>query len=277
MADLIMTIDDEDQLDVEETEQTAETIKLGGDDSKFTFDAGAFSDSDDDRAQKKGSKGHAWDLSQSLKLSSKTESASALPNSSVYEKIKQRLNEKALNRELAEEGEKKDKSKAKKNTEAENDKDDDEKAEDEENIEMTVNGQQEDDETKGKSIDKAFDRKLITFNDLKLCKPLVKACSELNYDHPTAIQEKLIPAAMEGLDILGNAVTGSGKTAAFFVAGVAQIGSTTYHCPTNSGTYYGTNPRISRSMSIYVDSIKQMVPDQTHYYCWWNVTERSRT
>lgn len=45
----------------------------------------------------------------------------------------------------------------------------------------------------------------------------MKACGDLDYEHPTVIQRKVIPAALEGHDILAHAVTGSGKTAAYLL------------------------------------------------------------
>ena len=44
---------------------------------------------------------------------------------------------------------------------------------------------------------------------------IVKAVSEANYAHTTAIQNRVIPPAMKGLDILGASKSGTGKTAAF--------------------------------------------------------------
>lgn len=44
---------------------------------------------------------------------------------------------------------------------------------------------------------------------------LCEACEALNYKYPTPIQEKAIPVAIEGRDVIGLAETGSGKTAAF--------------------------------------------------------------
>jgi superfamily II DNA/RNA helicase len=58
---------------------------------------------------------------------------------------------------------------------------------------------------------------LIQFHELMLAKPLVKACSDLEYEHPTIIQRKVIPAILEGNDILAHSVTGSGKSAAFLL------------------------------------------------------------
>ncbi len=44
---------------------------------------------------------------------------------------------------------------------------------------------------------------------------LVRAVTELGYENPTPIQERAIPALIEGRDVLGQAQTGTGKTAAF--------------------------------------------------------------
>lgn len=53
------------------------------------------------------------------------------------------------------------------------------------------------------------------FNELNLIAPLQRALSEEGYRTPTAIQAQTIPAALDGLDVLGCAQTGTGKTAAF--------------------------------------------------------------
>ncbi|KAI1767817.1 DEAD-domain-containing protein [Hypoxylon sp. FL1150] len=54
-----------------------------------------------------------------------------------------------------------------------------------------------------------------TFKDLGIVDPLVEACHKLGYKHPTPIQEKSIPLALQDRDLIGLAETGSGKTAAF--------------------------------------------------------------
>jgi len=55
----------------------------------------------------------------------------------------------------------------------------------------------------------------MTFKDLQLHPKVLKAVSEQNYTTPTPIQEKIIPLVLKGLDIIGCAQTGTGKTAAF--------------------------------------------------------------
>jgi len=55
----------------------------------------------------------------------------------------------------------------------------------------------------------------MTFNDLKLSAPILKALSETGYTQPTPIQEQAIPLVLKQRDILGCAQTGTGKTAAF--------------------------------------------------------------
>ena len=53
------------------------------------------------------------------------------------------------------------------------------------------------------------------FQDLQLAKPLLAALDEVGYEIPTPIQVQAIPPLLEGLDLLGHAPTGTGKTAAF--------------------------------------------------------------
>ena len=55
----------------------------------------------------------------------------------------------------------------------------------------------------------------MTFAQLGLCPPILKALAEEGYESPSPIQEKAIPPALEGRDVLGCAQTGTGKTCAF--------------------------------------------------------------
>jgi len=55
----------------------------------------------------------------------------------------------------------------------------------------------------------------MTFKDLKLDPAILKALKDQQYINPTPIQAKSIPVILQGNDMLGNAQTGTGKTAAF--------------------------------------------------------------
>ncbi len=54
-----------------------------------------------------------------------------------------------------------------------------------------------------------------TFAELGLSAPLVTALTALGYEEPTPIQREAIPSLLAGRDLLGQAATGTGKTAAF--------------------------------------------------------------
>lgn len=57
----------------------------------------------------------------------------------------------------------------------------------------------------------------MSFNNLKLIEPVLKALSNAGYINPTPIQEKAIPVVLEKKDLLACAQTGTGKTAAFTI------------------------------------------------------------
>lgn len=59
--------------------------------------------------------------------------------------------------------------------------------------------------------------KSVTFNDLRLIEPILKALQEEGYTNPTPIQGQAIPHLLQGRDLLGCAQTGTGKTAAFAI------------------------------------------------------------
>jgi ATP-dependent RNA helicase DeaD len=54
-----------------------------------------------------------------------------------------------------------------------------------------------------------------TFKDLGLSEDILRALDEVGYDSPSPIQEQAIPYLLQGLDVIGQAQTGTGKTAAF--------------------------------------------------------------
>jgi len=67
------------------------------------------------------------------------------------------------------------------------------------------------------------DTPLPTFSDLNLPAPILKALKDVGYETPSPIQAATIPLLLEGRDVLGQAQTGTGKTAAFALPVLANI------------------------------------------------------
>jgi ATP-dependent RNA helicase RhlE len=66
----------------------------------------------------------------------------------------------------------------------------------------------------------------VTFADLGLSEPLQRALKAAQYTVPTPIQERTIPALLQGRDVLGIAQTGTGKTAAFALPILQHLSTT---------------------------------------------------
>ncbi len=64
---------------------------------------------------------------------------------------------------------------------------------------------------------------IMTFEELNIAEPVLRALAEKGYVTPTPIQEKAIPVALEGRDLFGCAQTGTGKTAAFALPIIQHI------------------------------------------------------
>ncbi|MCH9690248.1 MAG: DEAD/DEAH box helicase [Gammaproteobacteria bacterium] len=58
---------------------------------------------------------------------------------------------------------------------------------------------------------------VVSFAELNLSQPLLKAVQDLKYETPSPIQQQTIPCLLEGRDVIGKSNTGSGKTAAFLL------------------------------------------------------------
>ncbi|HIL98498.1 MAG TPA: DEAD/DEAH box helicase, partial [Pseudomonadales bacterium] len=67
------------------------------------------------------------------------------------------------------------------------------------------------------------DAPVTTFRDLDLPAPLMKALDDVGYETPSPIQAQTIPHLLKGLDLLGHAPTGTGKTAAFALPLLARL------------------------------------------------------
>ena len=78
-----------------------------------------------------------------------------------------------------------------------------------------------------------------TFNELKISEPLMRAIAELGYIAPTEVQQQALPILLAGpTDFIGQAATGTGKTAAFGIPLLEQVDPSLKHvqglvlCPT---------------------------------------------
>ena len=69
----------------------------------------------------------------------------------------------------------------------------------------------------------------MTFKDLGIIEPILKALEAEGYTHPTPIQEQSIPILLNRKDLLGCAQTGTGKTAAFSVPIIQHIHNSKMH------------------------------------------------
>ena len=77
----------------------------------------------------------------------------------------------------------------------------------------------------------------MTFDELGLSAPLLRAIEEKGYREPTPIQVAAIPAVLSGRDLMAAAQTGTGKTAAFTLP-ILQLLHATGSAP--SAPYSGT-------------------------------------
>jgi len=61
------------------------------------------------------------------------------------------------------------------------------------------------------------------FEEMSLSQPLIQAVSDMGFEAATPIQEQAIPPALAGRDLIGQAQTGTGKTAAFGIPMIEKI------------------------------------------------------
>lgn len=69
---------------------------------------------------------------------------------------------------------------------------------------------------------------MTNFADLGLPQPLLDAINDVGYEVPTPIQSRTIPTLLEGRDLIGQAQTGTGKTAAFALPILARLDLSRY-------------------------------------------------
>ncbi len=71
-----------------------------------------------------------------------------------------------------------------------------------------------------------MEQKTLSFNEFNLSNEVLKAVTAMGFEEPTPIQTKTIPVLMTGKDVIGQAQTGTGKTAAFGIPIVERIDRT---------------------------------------------------
>lgn len=86
----------------------------------------------------------------------------------------------------------------------------------------------------------------MTFDQLQLIPPILKAVKEQGYNNPTPIQEQSIPIILQGKDLLGCAQTGTGKTAAFSIPIIQLL------------TNQKTDPRNKKIRSLIVTPTREL-------------------
>lgn len=97
----------------------------------------------------------------------------------------------------------------------------------------------------------------VSFADLGLAEPLLRALEAAKYTVPTPIQARTIPALLQGRDVLGIAQTGTGKTAAFALPILQHLSSTTVRAQPKSPRALVLAPtrelavQIARSFDTY--------------------------
>ena len=63
----------------------------------------------------------------------------------------------------------------------------------------------------------------MQFSELSLLKPVQRAVTDMGFSEMTPIQSMSIPPLMQGKDVIGQAKTGTGKTAAFLIPAIQSI------------------------------------------------------
>lgn len=104
----------------------------------------------------------------------------------------------------------------------------------------------------------------MTFEQLQLIPPIIKAIAKENYTRPTPIQEQAIPPVLAGRDLFGCAQTGTGKTAAFLLP-IIQLLSTQQGRPNGKRVIRSLILTPTRELAI------QICDNAKSYGCFTNL------
>ena len=100
----------------------------------------------------------------------------------------------------------------------------------------------------------------IKFEDLDISPQILRAVKDMGFEETTAIQGQAIPVVLSGEDVIGQAQTGTGKTAAFGIPMLQKIDPKNKHlqgiilCPTRELAIQVADE--IRKLSIYMHGIK---------------------
>jgi len=106
---------------------------------------------------------------------------------------------------------------------------------------------------------------MTNFNELSLDSRLLRAISKLGYTEATLVQENTIPLALAGKDILAQARTGSGKTAAYCLPVIQKIILSKELLPSNSSERNNVRAIILVPTRELADQVIKHIRDLTIY------------
>ncbi len=120
-------------------------------------------------------------------------------------------------------------------------------------------------ETVGEQINKSVNKETVSeetinFEELGIIPEIARAVSDMGFEKFSPIQEQSIPVQLEGKDIIGQAQTGTGKTAAFGIPLLQQINKNDRHlqaiilCPTRELAIQVSDE--IRKLAKYINGIK---------------------
>jgi len=199
MTDLVMTIPDDMEIEEESSDSEFEMKhKRSNNTESFEFANTGFSS--------KGNKEYSPAVRR-MALNQKIQNRLAFKERFAARKAQMKALARERGLEVAEDEE---------NEEESDDDHEDDSSDDSEHEKPTKNGKKSAKKS-SKKIKSTPKEVTVEFSDLKLSRPLLRAIDELGYKQPTPVQARAIPMALAGKDLLVNAMTGSGKTAAFML------------------------------------------------------------
>lgn len=120
----------------------------------------------------------------------------------------------------------------------------------------------------------------MSFRNLNIIEPILKALLAEGYEHPTPIQAEAIPIALSGRDMLGCAQTGTGKTAAFAIPILQLITEKQSSASSNRRTIKALILTPTRELAIQIkesfDAYGKNLPIR-QLVIFGGVTQRSQT